>query len=185
MGGGTLRALFLSPHHDDESLFGAFSLLQYKPLVIVCLRSVKQAAYGVSAQRREAETRAAMQVLGCEWQQWSEPDVSPDPDALAAMMREADETHRPEIVFAPAVEEGGHEQHSLIGTLAAEVFNSRTQPYLTYRHYNMRTRSENEVPYAPEWVSLKLRALACYRSQIELESTRPWFMDDTLREYRP
>jgi hypothetical protein len=89
-------------------------------------------------------------------------------------------------VYAPAVEEGGHDQHNLIGTLAADVFRERVQPYLTYRRGFMRTRSDNEVPYTAEMVALKLRALACYRSQIALrDNTEAWFMDDTLREYRP
>lgn len=181
-----MTALFLAPHNDDEILWGTYSLLADHPHVVVCLRSVKQAALGVSAQCREHETRAAMRVLGCEWEQWSEPDVDPDPEALVAQMQQIDAERQPEVVYAPAVEEGGHDQHNLIGSLARSVFGYRLQPYLTYRRGFMRTRSDNEVPYTAAMVSQKLRALACYGSQIALKgNTEPWFMDDTLREYRP
>lgn len=150
------------------------------------MRSVKQNGIGISAQCREHETSSAVRTLGCEWEQWPEPDVKPDPEALAALMLDIDEARRPERVYAPAVEPGGHDQHNLIGQLAAQVFNGRVQPYLTYRRGFMRTRSDNEVPYTAEMVALKLRALSCYRSQIALrDNTETWFMDDTLREYRP
>lgn len=180
-----MTALFLSPHNDDECLFGTWSLLAEHPHVVVCLRSFKQAGLGISAQAREAETRAAMRVLGCEWEQGTQPDTMPDMEALEAMMRATDRERNPERVYAPAIEDGGHEQHNLIGRLAAEVFRERVQPYLTYRRGHMRTRSENEVRFQPEWPVLKLQALSCYRSQIMLNATRPWFLDDTLREYRP
>jgi LmbE family N-acetylglucosaminyl deacetylase len=183
-----VNALYLAPHNDDEILWGTYSLLAEpeRPHVVVCLRSVKQAALGISAQRREHETRAAMRVLGCEWEQGSEPDVNPDPDGLKTHMEQLDGVRMPERVYAPAVEGGGHDQHNLVGEIARDVFGDRVQPYLTYRRGHMRTRSENEVPYTTEMVALKLRALSCYRSQIGLRGvTEPWFMDDTLREYRP
>lgn len=171
---------------DDSELFGAFTLLADRPHVVVCLRSVKQAALGISAQCREHETRSAMRVLGCEWSQWPDPDVDPDPEALMAQMQQLDAERRPERVYAPAVEDGGHDQHNLIGSLAVNVFGTRVQPYFTYKRGFMRTRSDNEVPYTAEMVALKLRALSCYRSQISLKgNTEPWFMDDTLREFRP
>ena len=58
------------------------------------------------------------------------------------------------------------------------------QPYLTYKRGSMRSRG-TEVPFEPKWAWLKLRALACYQSQVELENTMPWFIDDTFREYVP
>jgi hypothetical protein len=80
---------------------------------------------------------------------------------------------------------GGHEQHNLVAEVARTIFGDRVQPYLTYVRGQMRTRG-TEVPFEPQWVSRKLRALACYESQIALTgNTQPWFMDDTLREYVP
>jgi hypothetical protein len=101
-------------------------------------------------------------------------------------MQHLDEQRRPDRVYAPAVEEGGHDQHNLIGTIAARASSRRVQPYLTYRRGFMRTRSDNEVPYTAEMVALKLRALSCYRSQIALRNnTEAWFHGRHAARVRP
>lgn len=162
--------LFLAPHNDDETLFGAFSLLREEPHVIVCLRSSRMGTPGyppplIDAETREAETDAAMNVLGLEWTQWPVPDSSPDWDELVDRAQ-----HLPKVYdrcFAPAIEEDGHAQHNLIGTLALKVFGpGRVTQYLTYTNGTTRSRSEQPVPFEAGWPELKRRALDCYRSQI-------------------
>lgn len=177
-------AVLLEPHSDDGVLFSCFNLIRYQPLLITVLASVKQDRLGVSQIMRESETVEACVELGLpDFRQWLYPDDDPDWDAVEAAMRVVNDLEQPEIVFAPAVEDGGHEQHSAVGEIAVRVFGNRVLSYCTYRRGSLRTRTEHEVPFEPEWVALKLRAMACYRSQIGLSQTLPWFIDDTLREW--
>jgi LmbE family N-acetylglucosaminyl deacetylase len=124
---------------------------------------------------------------GPSWQQLLLPDSTPNPAAEESLFDSFENLLRvrdPDNVWAPAVELGGHEQHNLVGSVAREVFGPAYRPYFTYVRGQMRTRGD-EVPYEPSWVVAKMRALCCYVSQIALENTRPWFVDDTLREFRP
>lgn len=180
-----MTSVFLAPHNDDETLFAAYTLLRERPRVFVVFRSAKQEAVGITWAERESETDAALQILGCAYSQWEYPD-----DVLASELRPFLEerlgrlakTH--ETCFAPAVEEGGHEQHNLVGEAALAAFGaSRVRPYLTYRRGYGKTVGDEVVP-EPAEVAKKLRALACYESQIREPSCRPWFVGD-LREYRP
>lgn len=179
--------LFLAPHNDDETLFGSFTIIRKRPYVVICLRSDKQQALGVSYETRERETEAALEQLGDPlWWQSEVLDTDPYPaEKLREHFHALNERLAPiEDVYAPAIEEGGHEQHNLIGQLAEEVWGQQVRPYLTYRRGYMRSRGREVVP-EPGYAVMKMRALACYGSQIDLASTKPWFFDDTLREYVP
>jgi hypothetical protein len=156
-------------------------------MVVICLRSqVQEDRGGPTAAVREKETQSALWWLGRPtWRQGQILDTDPlASDKLLDELEQLDYVHAPARVWAPAYEEDGHEQHNVVANVAAAIFCSRVQPYLTYRRGQMRTRG-TEVPFEPPWVWSKMRALCCYRSQIELENTRPWFMGDTLREYVP
>jgi LmbE family N-acetylglucosaminyl deacetylase len=179
-------SLFLAPHNDDETLFGSFTILEHQPHVVVCFRSYKQEhLYGITAAARELETARAVWHLGTGWEQLHNPDHRPDLDKLVFDLGVLDHEHEPDVVWAPAVEEGGHEQHNMVGQVARALWGDRVRPYLTYRRGHMRSRGI-EVPFQTNWVLRKLRALACYETQIGLTGDcQPWFMDDTLREYRP
>lgn len=185
----TPDVVFFAPHNDDETLFGAFSILRYSPLVVVVLRSHKQeASYGpgATAEKRERETeRALLELDTTAWEQWAHPDDRPDWDAVEAEMRALDLRVKPSKVFAPAYEEGGHDQHNEVGLIANNVFRGRVVEYLTYVRGSLRSRGDDdhEVRFESDWPAKKLKAMACYRSQIALPQTRPWFLDDTLREW--
>ena len=193
--------LFLSPHNlgDDECLFGAYTILRQRPFVAICFRSAKQAGLGITYQKREAETANALAELGePDWAQNDLLDTTPDEAAAEILWEffadldalEGEWDH----VYAPAVEDGGHEQHNLVGVEALERYGNAVRPYLTYRRGWTRSRNGHDVPLRtpgrevvpePGYVAAKMRALACYESQIDLAATRPWFMDNTLREYMP
>lgn len=193
------RALFLAPHNDDETLFGAFTLLAWHPDVIVCFLSDKQRADGIESHVRSIETGWALKLLGGTgtYMQSSVLDTARDDEAVEYLrpifedaheifgrMAGRDGPHAPyDVIFAPAVEDGGHEQHSLVGDLASRVFGERVVHYLTYRRGYGRSSSSVEVPFRPEWPALKLAAMSMYRSQSALPSTAPWFMDHGLREF--
>jgi len=166
-------AVFFAPHNDDETLFGAFTLLREKPHVVVCLRSVGQELRGTGVRfaEREEETRRALEILGVEsWEQW--PFADEDPPWVEIERRFVEWNAVAQKVYAPAYERGGHEQHNKIAKIAERVFSpGKLTKYLTYTKGG-RSSSGKSVRYEPEWVFLKLRALACYRSQIVVPETR-------------
>lgn len=135
---------------------------------------------------RAAETQRALAILGASgWQQLPVRDDDLDADMLAACLRQVEGEQAWDVVFAPAVEDEGHEHHDLVGQLALEVFGPlRCVAYMTYQRGHGRSRSDTEVIPEPGWRALKLRAMAEYASQIELADCRGWFAaDDALREF--
>ena len=187
-----MRALFLSPHNDDEVLFGTFTLLRYRPHVVICLRSERMGdpSYPgnmpVDAKTREFETEIALKTLAIDgWTQWPITDNAPDPEQLEAFMiglRDPSGADDWDIVFAPWYEDpDGHPDHNLVGRTAASVFAD--VPITWYLTYTRNGRSTGtEVEYELEWIALKHHALACYKSQSAHPATYTHFMGD-LREY--
>lgn len=178
-----MKTLFLSPHNDDETLFGAFTLLRYRPHVIVCLRSQVQEdrGYGITYHQREAETDAAMTVLGCEWQQWSMSDAYPNWIVVEELLACIKDDY--ELVFAPLPLEGGHDHHNMLGLCAKQVFGTRVhvQPYLTYTTEG----KAKGLRVTPElaWIGKKLQALACYESQYSHWSCQEHFLREQQEYY--
>lgn len=156
--------------------------------MIVCLRSFRMddphypGGMAIDYRTRELETEFAMKNLGCTWDQWTHPDNKPDWDMVGYDLEQVRDAHGAWArVFAPAREEGGHEQHNRIADLADDIFVDVTH-YLTYTADGKST-SEHEVPFEPQWVAKKLHALACYRSQSAHPATRKHFLDHGIREY--
>ncbi len=189
-----MRSLFLAPHSDDETLFGAFTLLRHKPDVIICLRD---------GDEREGETARAMEILGIEnWRFWPYEQTSPDWDGIRVSLESwlpgNAPPHQYERVFAPHYDfkANGHSetgvpprgwgvmQHDMIGKIAHQLFGERYSPYCLYTRWGGRMKGV-EIPFEPHWPALKLRALACYESQIVNATTATWFIDDPIREYVP
>ena len=164
-------AVLFSPHSDDETLFAAFTILKHRPHVVVCFESTGD--YGDQAVR-EAETRDAMSVLGADGvEQWAGGD-------LEAQMRALDARVKPAQVFAPSVR-SSHPDHVHVAQAAATVFGHRLTTYHTYIH-GTKVRSDRIVPFEPNWISKKLRALARYESQINHPRAHAFFLED-LREF--
>lgn len=162
-------AIFLSPHNDDETLFGAFTLLREQPRVVTVLRSCvqEQVGTGVTHREREAETEAALAVLGVtKWEQWPYPDSDPPWSDVEKRLASLQAEH----IYAPAIERGGHPHHNVIGQLAQALWPRKVTYYTTYTTWG-RTKRGCVVPWEYEWALLKLRALSCYRSQIVLPGT--------------
>lgn len=185
-----MKGLFLSPHNDDETLFGAFSILRHKPDVHVCFRSqVQEDRGGPTAAVRQTETSRALWWLGDpSFRQWNVSDALPEAQAeeeLRLALTVVVGGTQWDKVWVPAYEHGGHVQHNLVSRVATDILGlDRLVFYATYRRGHMRTREIFEVPFEEAWVASKLRALSCYDSQHSAKlGTLPWFMDDTLREY--
>jgi hypothetical protein len=163
--------VFFAPHSDDEALFGAFTILKYRPRVVVCFPSTGD--YGDTAIR-EAETRDAMTVLGAgAVEQWDGRD-------LVAEMRALDARVRPARIWAPD-RQSSHPDHVAVAEAAVTVFGGRVTTYHTYVN-GEKVRSARVVPFEPAWVSQKLRALARYQSQLQHPRAHAFFLED-LREY--
>ena len=184
-----VAAVLLAPHHDDETLFAAFTIMRERPKVIVVLESHLQEQRGnrledalVSDWLRRGETLLAMTELliprdrfGLEERGWT-PEVefwpfrddAPDWRGVEARLREslAGVTR----LIAPASHVGGHEHHNAVADIALEVAYSCGLELVRYTSYVRGDRRvEGEpVPFEPWMVERKLRALACYRSQIHL-----------------
>jgi LmbE family N-acetylglucosaminyl deacetylase len=97
-------------------------------------------------------------------------------------MRELVAAHgMPAEVWAPSPN-ASHADHVAVAAAALEVFGSSVRRYQTYRD-GARVREGLEVgPPSAAAIGRKLRALACYRSQLEHPRASAFFLDDQ-REY--
>lgn len=208
-----------------------------RPLILVVLESHVQSNRGLpycNADTRNAET---INALHCMWPDGVgiggpsgdghvrfmgyRDDAPPGVEALTEILATTIMKQRESVtnIWAPAYEEGGHDQHNLVA-LACNSFEGtcNVHRYLTYtraggksrgwadgRHqfYGRRDRpcgicdapdhSEIHKPFAVEVfprsaddIQRKLRAMSCYRSQMQMDprlGCAEWFYGNDLREY--
>jgi LmbE family N-acetylglucosaminyl deacetylase len=177
--------ILLSPHGDDETLFAAYTCLREKPHVIICTQDADQEV----RRERTLETAAALEILGCTHHEWVMSADKPDWDKARIWLSSWDSSSlvasTADRVYAPAVHPDGHEQHNVVGELAREIFGDRVVSYMTYAPRGQRHIEGREIIPTTHEIRCKLMALACYRTQIENPSTRPWFFELLdLREWR-
>lgn len=149
------QVAFISPHDDDHVLFGSFTCIRERALVIVVFDGHKQQAKGcrVTTGERMYETERATAALGL-------------PGILRMGLRDDDPTSTAEKIrmrfdalvsslghngladierlYVPAYLDGGHAQHNL----CAHAFTGdpRVQErYLTYA-YGQKSRNNRDVP---------------------------------------
>lgn len=181
------KSLFISPHNDDETLFGAFTILRESPDVLIVYDSFLQVARGNHAcdwETRRRETRAAMQILEVSRVEFmGVRDDSPlvDVESLAKLFQSGSAPHGYDHVFAPAFEDRGHIHHNRVAAAAALSFDGRLTRYLTYTDRG-RSTSRDRVPIPRDGARKKLLALSCYATQLNEPSTQPHFLRD-LQEY--
>lgn len=167
--------VFISPHQDDETLFGAFTLLREKPLVVTCLDSYIQpnrGEVGCSSEERAAETAEACKALGCEVVRLGIRDDL-DTGKMAIELIEAlmkiRAQYEPSGVYAPQpfMWDEGNNHHTLVGVAAQSVFK-RVRLYTTYRKTALYTTGDIEIVPTPEELEMKAKALDCYKSQLRI-----------------
>ena len=168
-----MDSIFLSPHNDDETLFGAFTLIREKPLVLMITDSWIQhnRGDGINMKQRRMETLEAMKILGCPVFFLGLRDDMLDEWALK---REFPNFANFSKVYAPAYILNGNEQHNVIGNVARQMFDNVTS-YMTYSKDDLCKQGKYEIKPSDVELSLKNRALDCYKSQINLPATRPHF----------
>lgn len=163
------------PHSDDEALFCSFTLLRYRPRLIVCFPS--SGDYGETSVR-EAETREAASILGAQAvEQWQGGDLRD----LVRQMQAFDRERHPVRVWAPD-QKTSHPDHLAVARAAAQVFGDRLTTFHTYDR-NGKVRDGTCVPFEPQWLQHKLRALARYKTQIEHPRAHVFFTADMLEYY--
>jgi len=178
--------LFLSPHNDDLALFASFRLQALAPdvLPLVIFESHVQGE-GTSSIRR-AEDRDAFACFEGVRPQFlnglmdsKEYKDSYIAEAIMTALLEL-KVDRVASIWAPAIYDNGHAQHNQIGRVATLLGCPAVRFYHTYIRVAegkvgfpyQRPADEQPVESVPlklEHVTRKLRALACYRSQIETE----------------
>lgn len=161
------RHLFISPHDDDNVLFGAFTCIREKPTVMVVLDSYIQPArgeQGCSAEERAKETTDANDILGCAVERLGIHDDEVTEEILEAHLKTYDVY---DVVYAPALQ-GGNPHHDMISRVCDKVFGSRVMHYTTYEKTKLWTRGVTEIVPTPKELEIKNRALACYVSQIAI-----------------
>lgn len=166
--------VFLAPHNDDEILFGAYTIMREKPLVVIVTDSYIQQERGDEAttEQRIEETKEAMKLLGVEVDFLHIPDNSFKGKTL---QRELEELYLDDIqVYAPAIEFNGNPIHNEVGLIADLTFYN-VKHYMTYVLGNDKTKGGILVFPTEEEKKLKKKALACYKSQLKIPTCATFF----------
>lgn len=168
------NTIFLSPHQDDETLYGAVTLMREKPLVIICTSSHIQpdrGDMGCTDEIRRQETINAMALIGC-------PVVFlgiKDKELTYENLYERLKGFSSDRVYAPAIQ-GGNRHHDIVSQVAVDIFGTeRCKLYTTYNSDELHTTGFFEIKPTAEEFLLKNKMLDCYKSQLALSSTLPHF----------
>lgn len=168
--------LFIEPHQDDATLYGFYTLLRVKPLIVSVTSSFIQperGEIGCDAETRNREAIEAAKIAGC-------PIVFlniRDTELTEEILRDRLKGFNPETVYIPAQHENGNPQHNLIGKVALELFgHKKCEQYCTYVRGDFNiVKGSYEVKPIHNEARLKNQALDCFKSQLALPSTRPHF----------
>jgi len=170
--------LFLSPHDDDNVLFGAFTCMREKPCVAIVADSYRQpmrGEIGCDAITRAEETLRACSILGCGVVRFGIGDNYDDETFEACVRRSLVNFQGFEKIYAPAILENGNAQHNIVGKVAGETFGNRVVYYMTYTRDNLYIKANTEIIPTLDELRIKENALSCFQSQIKLNATRPHF----------
>lgn len=179
-----MNNLFLAPHHDDETLFGAYTLLAVPDIIVcVCFSPVSRK----EAVVRRLETRKALEVLGISNYRFYGGVTEKDPDPvqrLSGWFSDLCDEYEPELVFAPSLEKsGGNPDHNIVWHTSKEIFGSKVINYMTYSYPAGRTISGKRAHREDGWMEKKREAMMCYSSQIANPLTSSHFLNPDMEEY--
>lgn len=167
--------VFLSPHSDDEILFGAYTIMREKPLVVICTHATMQ---GGNGYERAMESYRAMKMLGA-----SVMFLGIDEDELTEEVLEEKLSILGDdyiYFYSPEYEENGNPHHNIVANVVKKRYYAG-QTYKTYTGLESRTIGKEIIP-TPGELELKKKAMACYKTQIENPNTAHYFQ--TYAEYQ-
>jgi len=162
--------IFVSPHPDDEVLFGAYTIMREKPLVVIVTHPTEQ---GNNAHIRLMESYEALRLLGV-------PVCFlgiPENELTEKTLTEALERFRGIKAYVP-YKDGGNPHHDLVHGVCSKMFDCTY--YRTYGLGETRAIGAEVIPTEEER-QLKQKAMNCYQSQINNMNTAHYFNED--KEY--
>jgi LmbE family N-acetylglucosaminyl deacetylase len=154
--------IWLSPHSDDESLFGAYTIIKKKPNVLLFKSKDLN-------EERFNESMVAMSILG----------------ANAILI--GDLVHLPELKDVECAwvpdPKSKHPFHREVARMAMKTFpKDKIIFYSTYRSsHDLEPYGDIMVEATEEMKALKLKALECYKTQIK--ATPRHFQTKSKDEY--
>jgi len=150
-----MKKLLFVPHNDDEALFCAYTIMQEKPLVIVCFDSYTQA--WTNWKERREESKQAMAILGAKVDFLGLSDKDDSKEDLMEAMKD----YKADKIWACT---GSHKHHKWLGEVAKELWPGCTL-CATYEGDNLHVKTDFEISPTSMEMDLKDLALSCYRSQ--------------------
>ncbi len=158
----------LEAHNDDAVLFAAFTCIRERATIITVV-------YPGAEPHRVAESVAAAAELGCAHEQWPAMEWDEIRSRVSGLRSRFDR------LYGPAPHTGGHGHHNYLSEAAAVAGTERD--YTSYVNCGDRVLKGSAVPFEPEWVVLKLRAMLCFRSQILFPGRSQHFLRDQREFY--
>ena len=165
-----MNKVFLSPHSDDEILFGAYTIMKEKPLVVICTDSYLQDDNLIV---RRNETRNAMDLLGVEVFFLGIPDSFSDDDFRLALKTKLERLEIKGTVYAPNID-CSNRHHKVVGEVVKEMFDDVVF-YDTYKDSWGTTGIGELITTTNKEKALKKKAMSLYKSQIEYPLTKKHF----------
>lgn len=169
-----MNAIFISPHNDDEALFGAYTLMRSNkiPVLVVTDSYIqKERGDGIGWWQRREETSWAMKMVGSPVIFGGIADTEINEQNLSELLRKL---RGFDFAYIPAVQ-GGNRHHDLIGSVAPRFFKNHFK-YTTYTPTELWTTGDIEIVPTKEEMALKNKMLDSYQTQIQLRATAPHFL---------
>lgn len=165
--------LLISPHDDDNTLFASFLCIREKPLVVIVTDSYIQpqrGEIGCEADIRARETKEACGILGVPVIRLGLRDDSVTEEDIIKKLRGFSGFRQ---VYSPALQ-GGNKHHDMVHRATKALF-PYAKYYTTYTPTELYTEGDYEIRPSEDELNLKYKAMACYKSQIDLPATAPHF----------
>lgn len=163
--------IFLSPHNDDEALFGSYIIQRSKPLVIVCFDGTQhEEKFGITVKERQAESEAACKAMGVKVQFLEIPDNLSDEESRVLLYQKLMRVLPFQIgwediatIFVPS-ETGGNRHHDIVSRVLRD--GDGLMYYSTYtKEDNGPVPGEMAINPTESEKEMKEFALSCYPSQ--------------------
>ena len=167
------KSIAFFPHADDSSLYMSYTIMREKPLCVLVTDSFIQpnrGEVGCDAETRWEEEKKAMEILGAPVIRLGMVDFELDYHKFGTFLQKSLSNF--DTVYCPAIQEG-NPHHDIISRACQAVFGDKCKLYSTYAKGEWFTKGNVEVVPTEEEYELKKKAVACYKSQWNLPSTKP------------